>query len=96
MSGYEERAKAFRKMLSEKMQQVNPDDVAMSKFKIIIEEHISQEFEVEASSIEEAEKIAQQKYCDGEFVVDNCNAPTATLMYVEDKETGEHTEWEEF
>lgn len=96
MSSYEERAKAFREMLNEKMQQLNPDDGTMSTFKIIIEEHISQEFEVEASSMEEAEEIAKQKYYDGEFVVDNCNAPTAQLMYVEDEETGEHTEWEEF
>lgn len=67
----------------------------MAKFKIIIEEHISQEFEVDAASIEEAKEVAENKYYDGEFVVDNCNAPTAKLMYAED-EDGRCTEWEEF
>ena len=68
----------------------------MKKFRITIEEHISQEFIVEAKDIDEAMEIAQQKYDNGEFVVDNCNAPTAKLMMAENEESGEATEWEEF
>lgn len=61
---------------------------------IIIEEHISQAFEVEADTLEEAMEIAEQKYNDGEFVVDAFNAPTAKLMMAENEY--EATEWEEF
>lgn len=64
------------------------------KITVTIEEHISQAFEVEANTIEEAIQIAEQKYYDGEFVVDAFNAPNAKLMMADD---GEHcTEWEEF
>ena len=71
------------------------------KFKITIEEHISQAFEVEATDISEAMEMAKQKYEDGEFVIDAFNAPTARLMMaeyeaVEDNEHDEQTEWEEF
>lgn len=61
---------------------------------VIIEEHISQAFEVEADTLEEAMEIAEQKYNDGEFVVDAFNAPTAKLMMAEND--CEATEWEEF
>lgn len=61
---------------------------------VIIEEHISQAFEVEADTLEEAMEIAEQKYNDGEFVVDAFNAQTAKLMMAENDY--EATEWEEF
>ena len=64
------------------------------KIKVIIEEHICQEFEIEADTIEEAMQIAEQKYYDGEFVVDAFNAPTAKLMMADDGQY--QTEWEEF
>ena len=64
------------------------------KITVTIEEHISQAFEVEANTLEEAMQIAEQKYNDGEFVVDAFNAPTAKLMMAEN--TYECTEWEEF
>lgn len=64
------------------------------KIKVIIEEHISQEFEVEAADIEEAMEIAEQKYWDSEFVVDLVNMPTARLMMADDG--NECTEWTEF
>lgn len=92
---YVDRSEAFRKYLEENLPKVNLEEKPM-KFKVTIEEHISQAFEVEASSMEEAMQIAEQKYSDGEFVVDNCNAPTAQLMMAEDEVTGECTEWEEF
>lgn len=63
------------------------------KITVIIEEHIGQEFEVEAKDIVEAIKIAKQKYCDGEFVVDAFNAPTAVLVMADDGE--KCTEWED-
>ena len=68
----------------------------MAKFKIVIEEHISQHFEVEAEDATQAQEIAEQKYYDGEFVVDNCNAPTTKLMYVADEDGNPHAEWVEF
>ena len=94
-NGYRERAQAFRKYLEENLPKVNLEEKPM-KFKITIEEHISQVFEVEATNIEEAMEIAEQKYYDGEFVVDNCNAPTAKLMMAEDVYGDEQTEWRDF
>ena len=64
------------------------------KITVTIEEHISQAFEVEADTIEEAMQIAEQKYYDGEFVVDSFNAPNAKLMMADDGQY--QTEWEEF
>ena len=64
------------------------------KIKVIIEEHISGEFEVEAADIEEAMEIAEQKYWDGKFVVDSMSMPTARLMMADDG--NECTEWVEF
>lgn len=66
----------------------------MKTFKITIEEHISQEFEVEATDLEEAMELAQEKYWDGEFVVHPLNTPTARLMLADDGENA--TEWVEF
>lgn len=48
----------------------------MKSIKVIIEETISQEFEVQVSEdskypLEDALKIAQEKYKNGEFIVDN-------------------------
>lgn len=63
------------------------------KIKVIIEERISQEFEVEAENIEEAMEIAEEKYYDGEFVIDNGNV-TCREMMADDGE--EQTEWTEF
>lgn len=84
----------FQKYLDEALSQVNLEEQPM-KFKIIIEEHISQTFEVEARDIGEAMEIAQQKYKAGEFVVEP-NTPTAKLMMAEDEFGVECTEWDEF
>lgn len=64
------------------------------KITVTIEEHISQAFEVEANTLEEAMQIAEQKYYNGEFVVDSFNAPNAKLMMADDGQY--QTEWEEF
>lgn len=63
------------------------------KITITIEEHISQDFEVEADTIEEAVEIAAQKYYDCEFVINSADM-TAKLMMADDGENC--TEWEEF
>ena len=63
------------------------------KTTVTIEEHISQAFEVEADTIEEAMQIAEDKYRSGEFVLEN-PCVTAKLMMAENNY--EATEWEEF
>ena len=63
------------------------------KITVTIEEHISQPFEVEADTLEEAMQISEDKYRSGEFVVENANV-TARLMMAENNY--EATEWEEF
>lgn len=63
------------------------------KITVTIEEHISQAFEVEADTLEEAMQIAEDKYRSGEFVLDDVNV-TARLMMAENNY--ETTEWEEF
>ena len=61
-------------------------------FKITIEEHVTETFEVEANSIEEAMDITENKYKNGEFVLENGNV-TYRCMAAQ-----EHivTEWTEF
>ena len=66
----------------------------MKKIKVTIEEHISQTFEVDADNIEDAMKIAEEKYNDGEFVLEPGEV-NARLMMADDGE-GECTEWNEF
>ena len=43
----------------------------MLKYQIVIEETIFSDFDVEAASPEEARSIAQKKYMEGKFVLDN-------------------------
>ena len=94
MDNYTERAKAFQKYLDENLPKVNLENKPL-KFKITIEEHISQTFEVEAIDIGEAMEIAEGKYNNGEFVVEP-STPTAKLMMAEDEYGIETTEWVEF
>ena len=63
------------------------------KITVTIEEHISQDFEVEADTLEEAMQIAEDKYRSGEFVLEN-PCVTKKLMMAEDDY--EVTLWEEF
>ena len=68
----------------------------MKKFNIIIEEHISNCFLIEAEDIDQAMKIAEDKYKMGELVVESDGYPTARLMYAESEDGKEYTEWAEF
>jgi hypothetical protein len=86
--------KTFREELEEKLSKAELEDKPM-KFKITIEEHVSQTFEVEATDIEEAMEIAERNYNDGYLVVDNGNL-VAKQMMAECDEDGETTEWVEF
>ena len=61
-------------------------------FKITIEEHVTETFEVEANSIEEAIDITGNKYKNGEFVLENGNV-TYRCMAVQEPIA---TEWMEF
>ena len=63
------------------------------KFTIRIEEHISQAFEVDAEDIGEAMQIAEDKYRNGEIVLDNTNVSARLMMAENDSEA---TEWVEF
>ena len=66
----------------------------MRKIKVTIEEHISQTFEIEADTVEEAMQIAEDKYYNREFVLEN-SCVTAKLMSAADG-NGDCTEWMEF
>lgn len=85
---------AVQKWFEEKLSKVNLEEKPM-KFKITIEEHISQEFIVEATDIDEAMEIAEEKYNNGEFVLEPGEL-TAKLMMAEDEFGAECTEWKEF
>ena len=64
-------------------------------FKVTIEEHINQIFEVEATDLEEAMRLAEERYYKGEYVLD-CEANVSErLMSVEDH-NGDFTNWIEF
>jgi len=67
----------------------------MKKFIVIIEEHISQKFQVEAETLEEAMQTAEKKYHNGEFVVEP-STPTARLMGAHTDDFSEYSEWKEF
>lgn len=64
-------------------------------YKIIIEEVINKAFWVEASSAEEAMQIAEDKYRDGEFILDGDASVSYRQMCVDLPEDG-RTEWTEF
>ena len=67
----------------------------MPKFKVTIEEHVSETFEVEANDIEEAMNIAEDKYNNGEFVLEPGNLTYKNMM-AESDDGKDVTEWVEF
>lgn len=52
--------------------------------KVLIEEHIVNEFEIEANNIDEAMAIAERMYYDGDLQVDPLTAPSCKLMAADD------------
>ena len=64
------------------------------KYTITIEETVAKDFEVEASSANEAYEIAEQKYKSGEFILDpgDCQFRQIAITAPSD----EVTEWKEF
>ena len=63
------------------------------KIKVIIEEHISKEMEIEAIDLEEAMEKAEEYYYNGEFATDTLGIPNCVLMMADDGEI--QTEWTE-
>lgn len=61
------------------------------KTKVIIEEVISQEFEVEVSSLDNAYDEVRKMYRDGKLVVDDPKLTQANVMIPD--ENGEETDW---
>ena len=83
----------FKKFLEENLPKVDLNNNT-KMYKVTIEEHVSQTFEVEAADIEEAMEFAEESYNNGEFVLEPGNI-TATLMMAEAEDGSEATEWEE-
>lgn len=64
------------------------------KYKVIIEETLSEEFEVEAKTKEEAIDIAEKKYRNGEIVLEPGNLTAAQMVALLGNENlQETTKW---
>ena len=66
----------------------------MEVFNITIEEHVSETFEIEANSLEEAMRVAEECYYNQDFII-GPNV-TARLMQGATEDYEEVTEWVEF
>ena len=67
----------------------------MKKFKIVIEEHVSGEFEIEAEDMGKAFEISEKNYYDVKFVIEPGNV-TIRFMFLETTDGEECSEWIEF
>ena len=67
----------------------------MKKYKVAIEEHINQIFEVEAVDLEEALQLAKERYYKGEYVLEGDANVSARLVSVEN-DNGDFVNWYEF
>ena len=65
----------------------------MSRFKILIEETIAQEIEIEAETEREALLLAKKKYNKGDFVLDQAEVQYKQMAVVTDKGS---SKWVEF
>jgi len=65
------------------------------KYTVLIEEALSQEFEVEANSPDEAVMIAKRNYREGEFIVQCGIVQNTKLQIVEAAGEKFITEWED-
>lgn len=63
-------------------------------WKVTIEETVTEEFEIEATTMEEAEEMAREKYEKGEFVLEPGNL-TSALMEVRAEDGSFCTDWVE-
>lgn len=68
--------------------------INMVKYTVIIEEVVSEEFEIHANTEEEAQKIAADAYNNGEIVLAPGNLISKKMAVV--SHHGEVTEWREF
>ena len=66
----------------------------MKKYRVVIEEIVSETFEVEAASQEDAVSAAIQEYHAGNFVVGSDNVEHRQISVIGDD--GEISEWIEF
>lgn len=66
----------------------------MKKYSVVIEETISQEFEVDAESKDDAISKAIEKYQSGEFVLSPGNLESKKILIVD--ENSEFDDWIEF
>lgn len=85
--------KDLEKYLDENLPKVKFE--APRVFKVTIEEHISETYEVEATDIEEAMQLAEERYWKGEYVLASEASVNARLMKADDG-NGDETEWTEF
>ncbi len=67
----------------------------LSKYTVTIEEHITQDFSVEACDIFHAMQDVETDYKIGRLAIQR-SMPTAHLIMARNDETGETTEWREF
>ena len=68
--------------------------IDMAKYTVIIEEVVSEEFEIHANTEEEAQKIAADAYTNGEMVLAPGNLISKKMAVV--SHHGEVTDWREF
>lgn len=66
-----------------------------SKYKVTIEELVSEDFHIEAESMEEALKMAELAYTIGKIVLENGQVTEKQIMG-ESLQTGEVTDWRDF
>ena len=65
------------------------------KYSVLIEETVSKEFEVEADSREQAQKIAIDKYKSSEFVLESGNVIQKKVCVLSEDDS-KNAEWIEF
>lgn len=83
----------FSKYLDENLPKVKFEEPKV--FKVAIEEHINQIFEVEAADMEEAMELAKERYYKGEYVLEGDVNVSARLVSAED-DNGDFVNWYEF
>ena len=65
-----------------------------TKYKVVVEETISENFEIEAENIHEALKISEQQYKNGDLVLSPGNLIFKQILICDEK--GNCSDWYEF